>query len=62
MNDNSIDNDTSKVEVEIVDPDEIKPLEPKELDQESSSLLPAVTHDTSIARIDPLTAYLNEIR
>ena len=62
MNDNSTEKDTSKIEVEIVDPDEIKPLEPKELDQEPSSLLPAVTQDASIARIDPLTAYLNEIR
>ena len=61
MNDNSTENDTSKIEVEIVDPDEITPLEPKELEQEPSSL-PAVTQDTSIARIDPLTAYLNEIR
>ncbi len=62
MNDNLTEKVTSNVEVEIVAPDEIKPLEPKELDQEPSSLLPAITQDASIARIDILTAYLNEIR
>ena len=60
MNDNSIQDDTDKIEAEIVNPDEI--LETKELDQEHSSLLPAVTQDSSVARVDILTAYLNEIR
>jgi RNA polymerase sigma-32 factor len=54
MNDNSIQDDTDKIEAEI--------LETKELDQEHSSLLPAVTQDSSVARVDILTAYLNEIR
>jgi RNA polymerase sigma-32 factor len=60
MNDNSIQDDTDKIEAEIVNPDEI--LETKELDQEHSSLLPAVTQGSSVARVDILTAYLNEIR
>ncbi|HIF02432.1 MAG TPA: sigma-70 family RNA polymerase sigma factor [Nitrospinaceae bacterium] len=60
MNDNSIQDDTDKIEAEIVNPDEI--LETKELDQEHSSLLPAVTQDSSIAQVDILAAYLNEIR
>ena len=60
MNDNSIQDDTDKIEAEVVNPDEI--LETKELDQEHSSLLPAVTQDSSVARVDILTAYLNEIR
>ena len=60
MNDNSIQDDTDKIEAEIVNPDEI--LETKELDREPSSLLPAVTQDSSVARVDILTAYLNEIR
>ena len=60
MNDNSRQDDTDKIEAEIVDPDEI--LETKELDREHSSLLPAVTQDSSVARVDTLTAYLNEIR
>ena len=60
MNDNSIQDDTDKIEAEIVNPDEI--LETKELDQVHSSLLPAVTQDSSVARVDTLTAYLNEIR
>ena len=60
MNDNSIQDDTDKIEAEIVNPDEI--LETKELDQEHSSLLPAVTQDSSVAQVDILTAYLNEIR
>jgi RNA polymerase sigma-32 factor len=60
MNDNSIQDDTDKIEAEIVDPDEI--LEAKDLDREHSSLLPAVTQDSSVARVDTLTAYLNEIR
>ena len=60
MNDNSTQDDTDKVEAEIVDPDEI--LDTKELDQEHSSLLPAVTQDSSVAQVDILTAYLNEIR
>jgi RNA polymerase sigma-32 factor len=62
MNDNSIQNDAEKVEAEIVDSDEIKELDLKKMDQGDSSFLPAVTHDSSVARIDPLTAYLNEIR
>ena len=60
MNDNSIQDDTDKIEAEIVNPDEI--LETKELDQVHSSLLPAVTQDSSVAQVDILTAYLNEIR
>ena len=60
MNDNSIQDDTDKIEAEIVDPDEI--LEAKDLDREHSSLLPAVTQDSSVAQVDILTAYLNEIR
>jgi len=67
MGDNSIQNNANKTEAEIVDSDEIeeldlKELDLKELDQEHSSLLPAVAQDSSVARIDPLTAYLNEIR
>jgi len=60
MNDNSIQDDTDKIEAEIVNPDEI--LETKELDQVHSSLLPAVTQESSVAQVDILTAYLNEIR
>ena len=60
MNDNSLQDDTDKIEAETVNPDEI--LETTELDQENSSLLPAVTQDSSVARVDILTAYLNEIR
>ena len=60
MNDNSIQDDTDKIEAEIVNPDEI--LETKELDQVHSSLLPVVTQDSSVAQVDILTAYLNEIR
>jgi len=60
MNDNSIQDNTDKIEAEIVNPDEI--LETKELDQVHSSLLPAVTQDSSVAQVDILTAYLNEIR
>ena len=60
MNDNSIQDDTDKIEAEIVNPDEI--LETKELDRGNSSLLPAITQDSSVARVDILTAYLNEIR
>jgi RNA polymerase sigma-32 factor len=62
MTDNSIENDADKVEAEIVDSDEIKELDLKKMDQGHSSFLPVVTHDNSVARIDPLTAYLNEIR
>jgi RNA polymerase sigma-32 factor len=62
MNDNSIENDADRVEAEIVDSDEIKELDLKKMDQEPSPFLPVVTHDNSVARIDPLTAYLNEIR
>ncbi|SVC16972.1 uncharacterized protein METZ01_LOCUS269826, partial [marine metagenome] len=62
MSDNSTKDNTDKIEAEIVDPDEIEPLDPSKLDREHSSLLPAVTQDSSVARIDPLTAYINEIR
>ena len=62
MGDNSIQNNADKTEAGIVDSDEIEELDLKELDQEHSSLLPAVAQDSSVARIDPLTAYLNEIR
>ena len=62
MSDNSTQDNTDKIEAEVADPDEIEPLDPSELNQEHSSLLPAVTQDSSIARIDPLTAYINEIR
>ena len=62
MSDNSIHDDVEQVEAGIVDPDEIELLDPTEKEQDHSSLLPAVAQDTSVARIDPLTAYLNEIR
>ena len=62
MSDNSIHDDTEQVEAEIIDPDEIEVLDPLENDGGHSSLLPAVAQDTGVARIDPLTAYLNEIR
>ena len=62
MGDKSIQDNADKTEAEIVDSDEREELDLKELDQEYSSLLPAVVQDSSVARIDPLTAYLNEIR
>ncbi|MBT6600798.1 MAG: RNA polymerase factor sigma-32 [Nitrospina sp.] len=62
MNDNSIKNNTNKIEAEIVDSDEVEEIELKEVDQEYSTLLPVVAQDSSVARVDPLTAYLNEIR
>ena len=62
MSDNSTKDNTDKIEAEIVDPDGIEPLDLSKLDREHSSLLPAVTQDSSVARIDPLTAYINEIR
>ena len=62
MGDNLIQNNANKTEAAIVDSDEVEGLDLKELDQEYSSLLPAVAQDSSVARIDPLTAYLNEIR
>ena len=62
MGDNLIQNNANKTEAAIVDSDEVEGLDLKELDQEHSSLLPAVAQDSSVARIDPLTAYLNEIR
>jgi RNA polymerase sigma-32 factor len=60
MNNNSMQDDTDKIEAEIIGPDE--KLETNELDQEHSSLLPVVTKNSSVARVDTLTAYLNEIR
>ena len=41
MNDNSMPNDIEKIEAEIVEPDEIEVLDPKELEKGHSSLLPA---------------------
>ena len=57
MNDNSMHDDVEQVEA-----DEIEVLDPSGNDGGRSSLLPAVAQDTGVARIDPLTAYLNEIR
>ena len=54
--------DVEQVEAEIMDSDEIEVLDPVEKGGDHSSLLPTVAQDTSVARIDPLTAYLNEIR
>ena len=51
-----------KIEEDAVDSDEIEVLDPVEVEEDHSSLLPAVVQDTTVARIDPLTAYLNEIR
>ena len=62
MNDNSMHDDVEQVEADIIDPDETEVLDPLENDGGHSSLLPAVAQDTGVARIDPLTAYLNEIR
>ena len=62
MNDNSMHDDVEQVEADVIDPDEIEVLDPLENDGGHSSLLPAVAQDTGVARIDPLTAYLNEIR
>lgn len=62
MNDNSTHDDVEQVEAEIIDPDEIEVLDPVDKEEGPSSLLPTVTQDTSVVRIDPLTTYLNEIR
>jgi len=62
MNDNSLHDDVEQAEAEIIDPDEIEVLDPVKKEEGHSSLLPAVAQDSSVARIDPLTAYLNEIR
>ena len=62
MNDDSMQNDIENIEAEIVDPDEIEAVDPSKLEKEHSSLLPTVTHDKTVVPIDPLTAYLNEIR
>ena len=63
MNNNLKPNDTEEVETEIIDPDEIEALDPVRTDEDDHSpMVPALAPDTSIARVDPLTAYLNEIR
>ena len=54
MNDDSTNHDIENIEAEIIDP--------KESYQGHKSLLPTVAKGNSVARIDPLTAYLNEIR
>jgi len=60
MNDDLIHDDVE--EAEIIDPSEIKVLDPLEKEEDHPSLLPSVAQDSGVARIDPLTAYLNEIR
>ena len=62
MNDNSIHDDIEQVETEIIDPDEIEVLDPLKNKKELSSLLPTIAQDSSVARVDPLTVYLKEIR
>jgi RNA polymerase sigma-32 factor len=63
VNDNLKPNDTKEIEAEIIDPDEIEALDPVRTDEDDhSSRTPALEPDTSIARVDSLTAYLNEIR
>ncbi len=63
MNDNLKPNDTEEIETEISDPDEIEALDPVRTDEDDhSSMAPVLVPDTSVARVDPLTAYLNEIR
>ena len=62
MNDDSTHKDIENIEAEIVDPDETELIDQKKLGEDYSSLLPTVAKGTSVARIDPLTAYLNEIR
>ena len=63
MNDNLKQDDIEEIEAEIIDPDEIEVLDPINTEEEDHpSMLPTVASDTSIARIDPLTTYRNEIR
>lgn len=62
MNDNSIQNDIENMEAEMVDPDDIEVMDPSKLEKDRSSLLPTVAKGKSVVPIDPLTAYLNEIR
>ena len=63
MSDDSIQNDMEHTEAEIVESGEIEDIDdPVEPEKDRSPLLPAVTQDSSVARIDPLTLYLNEIR
>jgi len=63
VNDNLKPNDTEEIEAEIIDSDEIEALDPVRTGEDDhSSMIPALAPDTSIARVDPLTAYLNEIR
>ena len=62
MNDDSTHKDIENIEAEIVDPDGTEVIDQKTLGEDHSSLLPTVAKGTSVARIDPLTAYLNEIR
>jgi hypothetical protein len=62
MNDDSTNKDIENTEAELVDPDETELIDQKKLGEDYSSLLPTVAKGTSVARIDPLTAYLNEIR
>lgn len=54
MNDDSKHDDIEEIESEAIDPMEVA--------EDHPSLLPVVAQDTTIARIDPLTAYLNEVR
>ncbi len=62
MNDDSTNHDIENIEPEIVDPEEREAIDPKELHKGQASFLPTVAKGTSVARIDPLTAYLSEIR
>ncbi|HAX47062.1 MAG TPA: RNA polymerase factor sigma-32 [Nitrospinaceae bacterium] len=62
MNDDSKQDDVEEIEAEVVDPDEIELLDPVKVAEDHPSLLPTVTNDTSVVRVDPLTAYLNEVR
>ena len=62
MNEDSTNHDIENIEAEIVDPEEKEAIDPKESYQGHKSLLPTVAKGNSVARIDPLTAYINEIR
>ena len=62
MNDDSKKEEIEKVQAEIVDPDKIELLDSVKVAEDHPSLLPAPTKGSSVAGIDPLTAYLNEIR
>ncbi len=62
MTDDSKKEEIEKVKAEIVDPDKIELLDSVKVAEDHPSLLPAPTKGSSVAGIDPLTAYLNEIR